>query len=151
LRYTAIASYAPQLQRYFAVFPRRQIHVMIFERLLAAQQEKLSRLLEFLDLPADGELQLPFENPTVTIRNSFATRLIAQPPPSARRFARLLPRELRGKVADWVWRSNVQTEASRALPTRLEAYLRDFFAADTRAVEELLGLDLREWRSSASP
>ena len=55
LRYTAIGTYAPQLQRYFAVFPRRQIHVMIFERLLSAQQEELSRLLEFLrPLPVDG-------------------------------------------------------------------------------------------------
>jgi hypothetical protein len=150
LHYAAIASYAPQLQRYFAIFPRRQIHVMIFERLLAAQQDELSRLLEFLELPAHGELRLPFENPTVTIRNSFATRLVAQPPASARRVARLFPRELRGKVADWVWRSNVQTAASRALPPQLEAYLRNLFAADTRAVEQLLGLELPEWRSTRS-
>jgi hypothetical protein len=146
LHYTAVASYAPQLRRYFAVFPRRQIHVMIFERLVAAQQDELSRLLEFLGLPADGELRLPRENPTVTIRNSFATRLVAQPPASARRFARLFPRELRSKVAQWVWRSNVRKDASRALPPQLEAYLREFFAADTRAVEQLLGLDLPEWR-----
>jgi hypothetical protein len=150
LRYTAIGSYAPQLQRYFAVFPRQQIHVMIFERLLSAQQEELSRLLAFLGLGVDGELRLPLENPTVAIRNSFATRLVAQPPASARRFARLLPRSLRGKVAHWVWRSHVQTDISQALPTRLEAYLRNFFAADTRAVENLLGLELPEWRSSAS-
>jgi hypothetical protein len=151
LRYTAVASYAPQLQRYFAVFPRRQIHVMIFERLLAAQQEELSRLLKFLELPAAGEHRLPLENPAVTIRNSFATRLVAQPPAPARRFARLFPRELRGKVAHWIWRSNVQTDARRALPTQLDAYLHNFFAADTRAVEQLLGLDLPEWRSSSSP
>ncbi len=150
LRYTAIASYAPQLQRYFAVFPRRQIHVMIFERLLVAQQQELTRLLQFLELPTDGELRLPFENPTVTIRNSFGARLVAQPPASARRLARLFPREFRGSVAHWIWRSNVQPEASRALPTQLEAYLRNYFAADTRAVEDLLGLELTEWRS-ASP
>jgi hypothetical protein len=149
LRYAAIATYAPQLRRYFATFPRSQIHIMIFERLLAAQQEELARLLQFLELPTLGELRLPRENPMGAVRNSFATRFVGDPPASARRFARVVPSAIRGKLSNWIWRSNTRADAPRSLPPDLEAYLRNSFSADIRAVEELLELDLPEWKPSS--
>jgi hypothetical protein len=150
LHYAAIATYAPQLKRYLAAFPRRQIHVIIFERLLAAPEEELSRLLDFLELPVHGSLRLPRENPAGVVRNSFASRLVTGPPASVKRLARLLPSTTRGRIADWVWRSSIHANASRSLSLELDAYLRNSFAPDVRAVEQLLELDLPEWKAPAS-
>jgi hypothetical protein len=148
LHYCKIASYAPQLRRYFAVFPRQQVHVVIFERLLKFPQRELSRLLEFLGLAVpEGDLRLPRDNTAVSVRHSSTARLIANPPAPARSIARLLPAPARAKLVNWLWSSNILAEASRSLPVDLELYLRKRFVEDVGVVEELLGLELSEWKA----
>ncbi|MBS3143201.1 sulfotransferase [Candidatus Woesearchaeota archaeon] len=54
----AISCYAFQLERYLAYFPRKQLHIMLFEEFLRQPQENFSKLFSFLGV-ADHAIPEP--------------------------------------------------------------------------------------------
>jgi hypothetical protein len=72
--YLGASRYHVQLQEYWRWFPRDQVCVLSFERLLADPAHELRRLFAFLDLEPAGELSLPAENRARAARFPRANR-----------------------------------------------------------------------------
>lgn len=70
LHYTRLVNFAPQIARYADLFGRDQVHVILFENLPKDAEACVRRVFQFLDLPADVDLDLTPENET----SKLATR-----------------------------------------------------------------------------
>jgi hypothetical protein len=79
--YVARGRYAEQLQRWFAVFPRSQLLVLLSEDLFARPGDTYRRILDFIDVP-------PWEPPEFRNYTDYDAldERYSDPPDSARRF-----------------------------------------------------------------
>ena len=84
--------YAPQLQRYFDVFPREQLLVLDSEDLRTRRVETLNRVLDFLGLP-------PWDWSQANLADVFVGNSSAPIPPRARDFLREFYREPNRRLA----------------------------------------------------
>jgi hypothetical protein len=154
--YRERASYSSQLERWFDIFGRDRVHVIIFEDFLREPAAVFRRLLEFLDVDPD------YRPP------SFASHNVGWAPRS-----RALQRLARSRLPQWlVWqamprvigegRARSLVRAYQASPLyrrpqkrvpldrQLRRRLEQEFAPDVARLSELLGRDLAEvwWQAS---
>jgi hypothetical protein len=143
--FVAYGCYASQLERWYAVFPREQLRVYLFDDLLDDPHALLRDLHGFLGVDPDFL-------PDVTVRHG-ATGRIANPvlrvawERSARarlRVRRHLPQGMRDRAYAWVVRDLVKP------PMREEtrAALRERLRPEVLALQDLLGRDLSHWLDS---
>lgn len=107
--YLGASRYHEQLQEYWRWFPRRQVCVLSFERMLADPAHELGRLFAFLDLaPPAVKLALPTENRAGTARFPRVNRWLRASglrPAVARVLQRRLSPGLREAVASSYYRA----------------------------------------------
>jgi hypothetical protein len=132
--YTLHGLYDVHLERALALYPRRQIFVSVFERMVADPAASYRALCDYLGVAADfvpGNLGEPV-NPYVTFRSLRV---------------RDLSKRLPGPVGRVVARINTRRDASNPLlPDAEGSRLREFYADRIVRVEELLGEPIPEWR-----
>jgi hypothetical protein len=94
--YVARGRYAEQIERWLALFPREQLHVLTAEELLADPVQAMSQIAGFLDIPEWSAESYPLENVQDYSPMSPATRerLARTFEPPNRRLEELLGREL---------------------------------------------------------
>ncbi|MEW8625382.1 MAG: sulfotransferase [Candidatus Thiodiazotropha sp.] len=67
--YIGLSKYREQLDRYYRYFPKDQIHVVHFEKLLNNQEKEIQRLFEFINIEYNPTLhKLTKENKTEAVR-----------------------------------------------------------------------------------
>jgi len=134
--------YYPRLRRYFDLFPREQIKVILFDDLIARPQEVMRELFQFLGV-----------DPAFDVDTSIRHNASVWP-----RFSRLngmfnsLLRALRPFVPRWLYSRGLSTTLRRPIlrkPPPMTAELRrrltDQFRDDILATGELIGRDLSHW------
>ena len=148
--YTDRARFGEQLARWLEVFPREQLHVMIFEDFLARPAAEFGRLLEFLGLdPAYRPASFAAHNIAHGTR-SLRLRAVLHSRPAQWLAWRALPRligEARThRLVRAVAQSPLRRRRSRrvALSVELRQRLEAELAPDVERLGELLGRDLRE-------
>jgi hypothetical protein len=146
--YRERASYAQQLQRWFAVFPRDQVHVIVFDDLIADTPGEFRALLEFLGVNPDyrpasfdvrnasyrwasGWKALISSGPVRWARHELLPRLLGEA--GTARAARLVNRRAR------IFR---RATPRRSLSPELRKRLEADFTDDVRRLGELLDRDL---------
>ncbi len=94
--YVHRGQYAEQLERWLALFPREQLHVVVTEELLADPALAMSQVTDFLNVPEWAAKSYPLENVSDYPPMSPATRehLAVIFEPHNRRLVELLSREL---------------------------------------------------------
>lgn len=137
--------YAGQLARYFALWPRERVLVLIFEELVADPEPGFAALGALLEVDPSGfRADMPRANA------SFEPRF-----PRARAAARRLAAELRRRDLDhWVNRAKDLGLPRlfghrRHLPPMSETTrgrLRELYVPEIKELETLLGRDLSIWR-----
>jgi hypothetical protein len=90
LDYRAMGRFREQVERYLAVFPAEQVHVVRFRDWTADPRKTYLEILEFLGLQDDGRIDFPPINQGRTYRSRALARLIMRPPMSVRRAGRLI-------------------------------------------------------------
>jgi hypothetical protein len=148
--YVERAHYAEQLGRWFAAFPRDQIHVMVFEDFIADSAAEFRRLLEFLRVdPAYRPADFSPHNTAHRLKKGPVTRLVRSVPAQWLRH-RGLPAVIGDQRAARIGRrigegSLVREDAPKRkldpqLRERLEAELSD----DIDLLSEMLGRDMKQ-------
>jgi hypothetical protein len=96
--YRARGLYAEQLERWLAVFPREQLHVIVTEELRARTAAEVARTHDFLGLPHRGLAEFPriFERDYPPMATETRRRVAARFAPANDRLETLLGRRL-----DW--------------------------------------------------
>lgn len=133
--------YAQHLQRYFALFPREQIRIVLSEDLRNDPRQLMSELYSFIGIAENFEM-----TDYVTINAAFGagSRPILQAAriTGAVRLRRLLPLP----VTSWLKRQLSSLGKRPAISPSTRAYLLEHFAPHTSALEGLLNIKLDSWK-----
>ena len=149
LMYTDRVRYVEQLRRYRAVFPAEQMLVLIYDDFLRDNKGTLRRVLRFLGVDDEHQLEPVSANPTVGVRSlrlaatwrTLRTGRGPVPRAARRTIKTLTSSRLRREVLYPLRRRVVFAEAP-PVDEELMAELRGRFKGEVIALGEYLGRDL---------
>ncbi len=152
LVYREVARYADQVNRYFEVFGRDQVHVVIYDDFAADPAAAYRSVLAALGLetPAVTPLFKVINGGDKGVSHAWLRAVLNDPllRPSAVALARRLPRSVFNalRAAEGrVQKFNSRTEKHAPLPPAIHAALKREFAPEIERLSELLGRDLTHW------
>ena len=151
LFYRETARYTNQVQRYFDVFGREQVQVIIYDDFHANTGAVYARTLEFLDVaPNPVDIDFKVINGNKYARNSALQAVLNEPllRSTAIALRPWLPRAVFAglrNVEARVQRSATRFEKRPPLAPELQARLKREFAPEVERLSELLGRDLTHW------
>lgn len=140
-RYLDLGRYGAQLEHLLTLFPREQVHVVLYRDLRLAPVPTLDAICAFLGVDTGVIDAVPAENVTAAASETRTDRLVGRVLPALDR----LPARLR--PTGWVRRRLQREQKVRTPLTEAErAELLPFFDADIAQLESLTGMDLAHWR-----
>ena len=151
LVYRDTARYADQVRRYFDVFGRERVHVIIYDDLVSDVRDVYRRTLEFLNVdPAGVETDFGVINGNKSVKHSALRRVLNDPllRSTAVALARRLPPPVFAALHDLerrLWQFNSRPEKRAPLAPEVRAQLRREFAHEVERLSNLIGRDLSHW------
>jgi Sulfotransferase domain len=151
LVYRDTARYAEQVERYFEVFGRERVHVIIYDDLLADVRTTYCDTLDFLGVDSTQvETDFQVVNGNKSFKHPALRRLLNEPlvRSTAVAIGRRLPRPVFTALHDMerlLWRLNSRSEKRPVLAPEVRAQLQREFAPEVEHLSELLGRDLTHW------
>lgn len=143
LWYRDVAALGDQLARYFAAFPRENVHVVVFDEFRRNTQQAVGRTLEFLGVSHKVPLELDIVNARRAPRSVAVQRFLQQPPPALERaFDTVVPRRLQGRLLPFLTKFNEAQGAQQTLSDEVSARLRSEMRPQVERLEALLGQGL---------
>jgi hypothetical protein len=143
LDYIHMGSLGTQLERVYALFPRKQVHVAFLDDFITAPRAAWCNLLEFLGIPDDGRQSFPAENKGYLPKHLSAYRAIRV---NTSRLKKLLGiKRSTGWVAQLTSSMGVPY-SKRSLPADFLSELRSAFEPELHKLEQSTGRDLTCWR-----
>jgi hypothetical protein len=146
LLYREVGRYGEQLERYFALFGRDQVHVVLFDDFLADTPGTYRLVLDFLNVDPAFVPTFRVINASVGRRSQRVHQLLLAPP--VVRFARaVVPLSLRPRVGLLWDRISSRPERRAPLDPAVAASLRAELLPDIEQTGALIGRDLAAlWR-----
>jgi len=151
LYYRDIVRYGEQVQRYFNLYQPKQVHVIIFDDFKNDPKCEFERTLRFLGVDTlIPDTALEIVNPSKRVRYRSLHRWAQRRPSVLRTGAQqLLPRPLRIRLHDILFRLNAVFNTSFAEPQAVSGDLEEALKADLmpeiECLGSLLGRDLTHW------
>jgi exopolysaccharide biosynthesis WecB/TagA/CpsF family protein len=146
LFYRHSVRFAEQLQRYFDVFGRDRVHVIIHDDLRDDTAGVVRATFEFLGVDPMRPIDLGVRNPNRRARLDLVQRLVYRPPGPLRRLAPWLRRfPLVHRLRDAVVTANSRPEARAPMDPVLRQGLIRELAPQVEALGQLIGRDLSAW------
>lgn len=146
--YHDLVTYLPQLERYFSIFGKENVKVIIFDELKNDASKVYKDVLQFLGLNTDFEINTEVVNPNKTYKFDFFRKLIMLPNNSIKSLVKIiLPnQQLRIKVAQFILKSNTKIEKRKPLEIGFINKLKPIFQSDIEKLEQILNKDLSNWK-----
>jgi hypothetical protein len=141
-RYAESSLYCSRVQTYLDVFGERNVRVFLYDDLVKSPEHLVRELLEFIDV--DPQQPIDFgkvHNRSGKPRSRFVANLLTRPNPLRDMVKRILPSE-----ATYMLKLRLQdlnTGAKGTIDSRSRAYLKEFFAEDVQALQQIVGRPLR--------
>ena len=157
LVYREVARYTEQVRRYFDVFGRKRVHVIIYDDLVADARAVYCRALDFLGVdPTRVETDFRVINGNKSVKHSALRGLLNDPllRSAAVAIGRRLPRPIFSalqSVERRLWKFNSRSEKRPPLAPEVRAQLKREFAPEVERLSELLGRDLTDWSRPGPP
>jgi hypothetical protein len=145
LYYRHSVHFAEQLERYFEVFGRDKVHVMLYDDLRRDPEAVVRGVLEFLGLDASLAVAPPKANESRKVRSPLVQRLIFAPKlllplaPLLRRFA--FVRAVRTRMLEM----NSEAKPRPPMDPALRRELTLEFTPEIERLAALIGRDLSAW------
>jgi hypothetical protein len=154
LQYGEVGKLGAQLRRVYAIVPREQVKVIVFDDLKADAGAVYRDALEFLGVPDDGRGDFPRINENKVHRAGALARVTQRPPRvlvgAAGAVKRVAGLERLG-VLERMRRRNRVVQRRETISPDFAAALRGHFREDVAELSELIGRDLSaEWGYTAS-
>ena len=148
LYYTEIGKYSEQLQRYYDVFGRDKVKVILFEEFKSNTKAVYSDLLKFLEVDVSIIPELKVYNSSKTIRSSWMRNMTVNAPQWMRKTGRTIFPHQSGR-RDWLmktlWKINTKEAEKKKLSSSLRSILLNHYQDDIQRLENLIGRDLSIW------
>jgi len=143
LDYAAMGRFDEQVQRYFDAFPPDQIRLFWFRDWVEDPRSTYREILSFLGLDDDGRADFQPANKGITLRFRGLLRHLDDPPPAARKVARLFKRITGLKPA--MQKSLVQKSVKlltsagyKGISPGLRDEIRSYYAEGNRRLDGLM-------------
>jgi sulfotransferase family protein len=149
LCYARTVRYAEQVERYLDAFGPDQVHVLLFDELIADPVTTGSAVVRFLGIEPRPEISFPHTNPNKRARSAALRRFLAAPPPRMRRATRAaVPARIRRAAYRQAVTLNAARPPRAAISSQLRYQLRAELAPEIGKLEGLLGRSLSAWRAA---
>ena len=145
--YTQAGFYAQQLRRYYDIFNKDQIKVVLYDDLAADAMSLCQAVFEYLGVDASFEPDLS-KRPNVSgfpknsVFHQFMERLFMKDNAIKRISQQLFPKAFRRRVMESLRRINME---KRAMPESIRQDLISLFREDIQQLERLINRDLSHW------
>ena len=144
--YREIVEYPPQVKRYQETFGQSRVHILVYDDFANDNRQAYRAVLAFLGVSLNHECSAEVVNANRKIRSRVVHDLVAAPPDSLRRVARVaVPQWLRRKVGAGVVRMNEQYAPRPEIPPAFRRRLLSSCAGEVEALGQLLNRDLSAW------
>ncbi|SRR5229473_3235002 len=148
LEYRELSRFAEQVQRYFDVFGRERVHVIIYDDFKIDTSSVLRGVLNFLGVTSDYQTPLRVFNANRRARSMAVQDFLRHPPKGLRSFARMvLPDNLRSGLVECVRKLNILYEPRPPLNHTLRERLQKELEPEVEQLSRLLDRDLGAWCS----
>lgn len=149
LFYRETIKYAEQLKRYFDVFGREKVHVILFDDFKRDTAKAYKDILAFLNVDTSFHPVFQVINPNKTPRSRRLQEFLVAPPSILTGiFKRVTPKNVQGRFLKRLRRLNTQYTSRPVLDPALRQCLQVEFLPEVQQLSELLGRDLSSWSSS---
>lgn len=147
--YRDTVRYASQIERYFKVFGRERVRVILYENFARETGRVYRETCRFLEIDEEFEPSLRVINARKRVRSQTVREFLRRPPAPARLFLRAmgLRPDRNGGYKGWLRRLNSTSRSLRPLDPALRERLQREFEPEVRRASELLGRDLNHWRA----
>jgi hypothetical protein len=154
LLYRDVVRFYEQIDRYFSVFGKKQVCVLLFDDLVERPAQTYKSLLQFLGVDPDFSPDFAVLNSNKYNKSRLIRRaldVVCDPSPRVRRASRrVLPVQpvrsaLVRHIALPMRRANTRVTPRPPMDEQLRAKLNAEFAPDVRRLSALLGRDLSHW------
>jgi len=146
LIYRDTVAYTDQVARYFEVFGRDAVQVIIYDDFKMDSQGEVRKTLEFLGVDASFIPEIKVVNANKKLRSLYLREFINKPPASLSAVAHLLlPKATRRRVKAWLRAWNVESAKRETLDPALRDKLMADFEPEIERLSALLGRDLSHW------
>ncbi len=149
LYYSENALYTDMVRRYFDVFGRERVHVIIHDDMLADLAAVYRVTLQFLEVDPEFRPSFQIVNPNKEIRSRMLHSLLEKPPRWYQRVQAvgraLVPADIRKSVNLQIKNANVRYTQRPPMNPNTRRELQAYFRPDVERLSELLGRDLTHW------
>lgn len=144
--YLGMSRYGAHLGRWFDVFPSRQIHVALFDELIADPVETVQEVYRFLSVDAAFVPELDTARNTAGVPRSEALHRLVRSPGRLKRLAKeSVPASVRRRLRSAIDARNV---AKTAVSDRDRAMLTALLVEDLQRAQALVDRRLPDWLGS---
>ena len=149
LQYAEVGRIGTQTKRLLSIFPREQVHLVLYDDFAASPQQVYDGLIEFLGVPHDNRSHFPRVNDNKRARLAWLGQLATKPPPALRAAMRRLKQAVSGQGITAVKRKivglNTVKEVRQPLSPEFRKELVAAFRDEVVLFSDLMGRDLRHW------
>jgi hypothetical protein len=142
LSYRDTVRYAEQVQRYFEVFGREKVFVIVYDDFAKNPESVYRDTLRFLDVNPNFTTKLSVVNPSHAPRSLRLQRLFVQRLAPA---ARVFPKRLQRSVGRLLLRLNTLNRPRPPMDKKLKVRLLTEVKPEVEELSRLLGRDLSSW------
>lgn len=148
LLYRSIPRYSEQIERFFDVFGRERVHVVLFDDFREDIRDVYAGTLEFLGVDPAYEADLNVVNPSRQARSKILQRLFVDPPRWIRSLARpvLDNPKLREQIRRVAHQLNTRVVTRPTASLAIREELIEYFRPEVERLSEILQRDLAAWK-----
>jgi hypothetical protein len=151
LQYGELGQFSRYVEKLFAVFPRQQVKIFLFDDLRADPRAVYEQTLAFINVPSDGRTEFPQINANFENRSAVMARLFHPPQPVYRAFVKFIAlfgagfMEKVSIVYNRLERLNTTRAARTSMDPDLRARMQEHFRPDIEVLSRLIEQDLSGW------
>jgi hypothetical protein len=151
LMYGQLGQFGNYVERLFAIFPREQVKIFLFDDLKADPRAVYEQTLAYIGVPSDGRQDFPQINANFENRSKLLARFFHPPQPVYRAFVKFIGLFGPGfmeKVSIFynrLERLNTTRATRTTLDPALRARMLEHFSPDIERLSVLIGRDLSGW------
>lgn len=148
LYYRETVKYSEQIERYFDVFGREKVHIILFDDLKSDVLRTYKDTLSFLCVSTSFCPVFRIINRNKAIRSRRLQEFLVAPPPLFVKIASsVIPTDLQGRLMFKLKRMNSYHKKRLPLDPAFRRRLQAEFQAEVSRLSQLLGRDLSSWSS----
>ena len=144
--YRDVARFSEQVRRFFDLFGKDNVFVIIFDDFKADPASVFSETLRFIGVDEGFTTDFRIINANKTVRFPLLREMLRTPPPLAKGLLKIvLPKQQRESLRGMLHRFNRRPIVRPLLPAEVRTRLLAEFAPDIRELADMTGKDLNHW------